>query len=168
MRLAMNITLAIAATLAIPALFAATSDSSHPFTITISAPQNTIKVGDDILIHVVLTNVSDHGISIPPKTLDATCDYIIQIQGEKGLISSKPDCSGSHIMGIRQLKPGESVEGNITLSDIIHYDSKMDDMVKTFDFTSPGEYVIQLSRHISDDPDKEVVKSNNLTITVTE
>jgi hypothetical protein len=39
-------------------------------------------------------------------------------------------------------------------------------MVKTFYFTSPGEYVVQLSRHISDDPDKEIVKSNKITITV--
>ena len=158
--------LSMLALAAVPGLFAATGESSKPFTIAISTPQTTIKVGDGILIHVVLTNVSDHGISIPPATLNATCDYIIQVQGEKGLISSKPDCSGSHITGIRQLKPGESVEGKITLSEIFHYDSKVDDMVKTFDFTSPGEYVVQLSRHISDDPDKEIVKSNKITIIV--
>lgn len=168
MRLIRNIALAVAAAAIMPGLFAATGDTSQPFTITISTPQTTIKVGEDILIHVVLTNVSDHGIRIPPVTLDATCDYIIQVQGEKGLVSSKPNCSGSHIMGLRQLKPGESVEGNITLSEISHYDSKVDDMVKTFDFTSPGEYEVQLSRYLSDDPDKENVTSNKLIITVTE
>jgi hypothetical protein len=166
MRWARIITHAIVATLAMPVLFAATGDSSQPFTISISAAKTIIRVGDDIVIQVALTNVSDHGIRIPPVTLDAACDYIIQVQGEKGLISSKPNCSGSHIMGIRQLKPGESVEGKITLSEIFHYDSKVDDMVKTFYFTSPGEYVVQLSRHISDDPDKEIVKSNKITITV--
>jgi hypothetical protein len=168
MRLARKISLVIAAIAAVPAIFATTSDSKQPFSITISAPQASIKVGDDILIHVVLTNISDHGISIPPKTLDATCDYFIQIQGEKGLISSKPDCSGSHIMGIRQLKPGESVEGDISLGEISHYDSKVGDMVKVFDFTSPGEYEVQLSRHIADDPAKEILKFNKITIKITE
>jgi len=41
-------------------------------------------------------------------------------------------------------------------------------MVKTFDFTSPGEYEVQLSRHLSDDPDREIVTSNKITITVAE
>jgi hypothetical protein len=36
-----------------------------------------------------------------------------------------------------------------------------------YDPSQPGEYVIQLSRPISDDPKNGVVKSDKLTITVT-
>lgn len=168
MRLARTIGLAIAAIAMGSGLFATTGDSNQPFTITISAPQNTVRVGADIHIHVVLTNVSDHGLRIPPVTLNAACDYVIQIQGEKGLISNEPNCSGSRIAGIRQLKPGESVDGNITLSEILQYDSTQGAEVKVFDFTTPGEYVVQLSRHVSDDPAKEIVKSNKITVTVTQ
>jgi hypothetical protein len=165
MRLARNICLAIAAIAVVPGLLAAAGNSSQPFTITISAPQATIKVGDPVRIHVVFTNVSNQESNLQTM-FGAECDYIIHIQDKNGLHTHEPDCSGSSVSTHR--KPGMKLEYDADLSKILQYDSKVGDMVKTFDFTWPGEYVIQLSRHISDDPDKEVVKSNNLTITVTE
>jgi hypothetical protein len=51
------------------------------------------------------------------------------------------------------LKPGESLEENVDIS-------------KLFDISYPGEYEVQLSRHISDDPKKETVESNKITIIV--
>jgi hypothetical protein len=165
MRLATIIGLAIAVSAAVPGLVAATYESSKPFTIIISAPQTTIKVGDPVRIHVVMTNISDHEVNLLTE-FDAGCDYSVQIQGKNNVKTHEPDCSGSAVF--LHLKPGKQYESDTDLSIILHYDSKIDDMVKTFDFTSPGEYVVQLSRHISDDPDKELIKSNKITITVTE
>lgn len=165
MRLARNVTLAIAALAVIPVLSAAPSDSSQPFAITISAPQTTIKVGEDVRIHVVFTNVSDQEINLLTH-FGAECDYIIQVQDKNGLHTHEPDCSGSAVYTHR--KPGMKLEYDADLSEILRYDSKVDDMVKAFDFTSPGEYEVQLSRHIADNPQKEIVTSNKITITVTE
>ena len=53
----------------------------------------------------------------------------------------------------RTLKPGESVS-NIT------------NVARWPDFSKPGEYVIQVSRHVNDDEKQGVVKSNTITITV--
>lgn len=51
------------------------------------------------------------------------------------------------------LQPGES------MSDYIPVGS-------WFDLSKPGTYTIQVSSHVSDDPNSEIVKSNILTITV--
>ncbi len=165
MRMARNITLVVATFAFIPGLSAATGDSNQPFTITINAPQTTIKVGDPVNIHVVMTNVSDQEVNLLTE-FDAGCDYSVQVQSNNNPKTHQPDCSGS--AAFLHLKPGKQFESNTDLSKILRYDSKVGDMVKVFDFTSPGEYVIQLSRHVADDPDKKIVKSNKLTITVTE
>jgi hypothetical protein len=55
---------------------------------------------------------------------------------------------------IKVLKPGES-SGSIT------------GVGPDFDISQPGEYVIQLSKRISENPRDGVVKSNKITITVT-
>ena len=39
------------------------AEDNRPFTVTISGPQ-TVAVGDDVVIHVVLKNVSNHAIQI--------------------------------------------------------------------------------------------------------
>ncbi len=68
----------------------------------------------------------------------------------------KPTVAGAtDNMGIYWLKPGESSKEDAVLSEL-------------FTFSSPGEYVVQLSRYVDDDLQKQLVKSNKLTITVTE
>jgi hypothetical protein len=38
---------------------------------------------------------------------------------------------------------------------------------RLYDLSQPGDYTIQLSRAVSDDPKNGVVKSNVITVTVT-
>ena len=37
---------------------------------------------------------------------------------------------------------------------------------RLFDFSRPGKYSIEVSRHISSDPKSEIVKSNTITVNV--
>jgi hypothetical protein len=53
------------------------------------------------------------------------------------------------------LEPGEKLEEDTILSKLV-------------DLTSPGEYEVQLSRPVSEDPKSDIVTSNKITITVTE
>jgi hypothetical protein len=141
----------------------------HSFSLTVTAAHPTVKAGEEVRIHVVLTNITDHGIWVPPATLDPKCDYRIQVQDKSGLATSEPGCDGSHILGLSPMRPGESLEGDISLTDIYHIDSIGKDLVNasnTFDFNSPGEHVVQLLRWDGDGAKKEFVPSNKITITV--
>jgi hypothetical protein len=160
----------------------AASDGARQYTVTISTPQETIKVGDEVPIHVVLTNVSDHDIGIdrPPSSWKADCDYRIEIQGANGNVKYEDRditaCTTALPLGTDQnflyLKPGEKLEGDTTLTQLFKTylnDDGTSKKVPIFDFTYPGQYVIQFLRKTSIYSNiPEYVPSNKLTIYVTE
>lgn len=159
------ITLAIVAIVAAPRFIAAAEDNKQPFTITISAYHETVKVGETIRLHVSLINISDQTLvfrrSVSPYT--AEHHYSVQIHEKNGKDVLETEY-GRHVR-LHQLigsdtaallKPGEKLEEDIVLSTV-------------FDLTSSGEFEVQLTRPVSEEPnEKETVKSNIITIIVTE
>jgi hypothetical protein len=159
------ITLAIVTIVAAPGCFAAPDNNSQPFTITISAHEETVKVGEEARVHIVLTNISDQALvfrrSVNPFT--AELHYTILVHDKSG--KDAPETEYSRHARLHQLigsdsatllKPGEKLEEDTVLSTL-------------FDLASPGEYEVQLSRPASEESgEKEIVKSNKLTITITE
>ena len=128
---------------------------SQSFSLTISTPHSVVRVGDQIRVDVVLVNITDHGISRPPVSLNPRCDYRIRVEAKTGLTTSEP-CAGSRIIGFGPLKPQESIVAHISLTGII--------ASGIFDFSMPGDYEVQFSRW---DPDNaRIVKSNKITIKV--
>jgi len=141
--------------------------SQRPLTIAISASQTTVRVGEDVRIHVVLTNVSDQELTVGTLP-NPECDYTIQVRGKEGVRVHQPDCPAVSASS-RHLKPGDQIEGDVTLSKVNQNGRHGDETAsagKAFDFSLPGEYVVQLSRHASDSLKKEVIQSNKLVITV--
>jgi hypothetical protein len=137
-----------------------------PFSITISAPQPMVKPGEDVLLHVTLKNVSNHDIWMG-SMFSVECDYRIQVSSNNGLATSDSRCDGSRVAGY--MKPGDQKEQDGDLTKISKFDPQGPDLVnvsKTFDFTSPGTYEIQLSRGVPESPTDEIVASNKITITV--
>ena len=163
MRFVKNIVLALAAIVTIFGLVAATGTSSHPFTITISASEHAFRAGAKVRVHVMLTNISDETLNMErsPDPEKAEEHYTVLVHDKKngkdvpktdyGRSIREGEAIGSEIAV--WLKPGESLEENVDIS-------------KLFDISYPGEYEVQLSRHISDDPKKETVESNKITIIV--
>jgi hypothetical protein len=133
--------------------------TAQSFSLTISTPHPNIRVRDPLRIDLVPVNIADHGIWIPPVTLDARCDYRIQVEGKTGLTTSEQGCDGSHIIGFSPLKPGGSIVAHIPLTRVI-------DVTTIFDFSVPGDYVVQLSRSDPDNARNDYVKSNRITIKV--
>ncbi len=163
MRSGRNMTLALAAIMAIPAHLAATGDNNLPFTITISVTQPVFQAGKQIRVHVVLTNVSDQTIAVARSAApdDAEEYYTIQVHDTSGNDAPKTDFARSGKKGVTagsnvivDLEPGQKVEEDGYLNGI--YD------------LPPGEYEVQFSRPVSYDPNAEIVMSNKITITVTE
>ena len=165
MRLARNITLAIGATIALPGLCAATGENSQPFSITISSTQRTVQTGHEIRVRVVLTNVSnqDLPLRLSRNPLEAEMHYTVSVHDETGRGAAETKYGSTarkhQVIGLSEaatlLKPGEQLEEYAILTNL-------------FDLTSPGDYEVQLSRPVSTDEKDGVVKSNKITITVTE
>ena len=133
--------------------------TAQSFSITISTPHPFVRVGDQVRVDVVLVNVTDHGIWIPPVTLDARCDYRIEVENKAGRTTSEPGCDGSHILGFSPQKPGGRIVSHISLTRAINVDT-------IFDFSMAGNYIVQLSRWDSDNPKNDFIKSNKITIKV--
>jgi len=136
--------------------------TEQPFTITITAPTEVVKVGDEVRVHAVLTNVSDKEILArgSPKGARAETNYTVQVHDRNG--NEAPETEYGRAARMHQfagsvlkvlLKPGEKMEEDTILG-------------KQFDLSSPGDYLVRLSRPVSNDPKDGIVKSNEITITV--
>jgi hypothetical protein len=145
-----------------PAALPTGADAPLPFTITISPPTRAVKVGTEIRIHVVLTNVSNKPIfeSRFPRTDQAEFQYLVRVHDQTGRDAPETEYGRAarqrvFIGSVRSqlLQPGEKLEED-TIID------------KQFNLSAPGEYEVQLSRPASDDPKDGVVTSNKITITV--
>jgi hypothetical protein len=128
---------------------------AHHFSIAISTPSEVIKSGDAVLIHVVETNISDEEITVPtpPDPTQAKTHYIIAVNGPNHTWAGGGIYTGPNM---KTLKPGEQNEEFATLAG------------SPFDFSKPGEYVIQFFTTDGDGSNPRSVKSNKITINVTD
>jgi hypothetical protein len=134
-----------------------------PFTITISADPPVVKAGHDGLIEVTVTNTSKRRLLIQER--NPATDYEFDVRDERGNAVPETDLGrklkepptipmNSRNSGI-YLRPNESTKETFALSDL-------------YDLSHRGEYTIQVSRAVSNKPQDGVVKSNTITVTVTE
>jgi len=162
--------------LAAPALLAAGSDGSAPFTITISGPTQPVAVGAEVRVHVVLTNISRETLCIQrsPSPGVAEFYYTVRVWDEHGTEAKITDYGrtakaqqNQGSQSLKLLRPGDEDEEDSVVS-------------KQFDMTAPGQYKIQFEKVLSHDPGNgsvlaakrphdpkdSIVKSNEITVTV--
>lgn len=157
--------LLVAAILALPAGHSL-SGGQQPFSITLATKHEVVKVGEDILLEITLTNTSQSEIRLaeaPGDPPPAEFQYLIEVHDDKGepapdseygrRLKANPNPRGSRVT--RALAPGESLKDETTLT-------------RVFNLSRPDKYIVQASRKIPDYLGKGVVKSNTITITVTE
>ena len=145
-----------------------------PFTLTISVnPSNpsqadtrdkTVSIaGTGVTLRIRKTNIADHPIpSLGPD--NGAFGYIFDVRDSNGnpapiykrtsgpIITGGPEpVAGSSEM---VLQPGAS---KVDYAPLSRWD----------DLSMPGIYTIQVSQHVSSDPNSAVVKSNKITVTIT-
>lgn len=134
-----------------------TGDSKQqPFSIVITPVKSSVPVGGAIDIKIRLTNNSDHEINVSGSWehgMDMSYNYDVHDSNGNSPERKKHEGLLTDTGKVHSLSPGESVEETSSVSE-------------GCDMSTPGEYVIQLSRQVPDDP-KTVVKSNKITVTVT-
>lgn len=133
-----------------------------PFSIKISVENPEVKVGSEIHIKIQLKNESNHDVDCsgaPSNGLDRAYQYEVLDDSAKmanKVLRSHPEVGETFSVWACSVKPGETANA---AGGIIS---------RLYDMRRPGRYTIQVSRAISDNPKDGVVKSNKITVTVTD
>jgi|ERR1700688_2050871 len=157
-------TLSIAVFLGTALLLLATQraqSSPAPFSLTIVAAETEVKKGSEVRVNLTLTNNSNRGVSL--EFASSVCDYAVDVRDAIGKLAPdtelkrESDCS-KHSTGrdiIAPLGPHESQQDTIPVSAFS-------------DMSQPGKYSIQVTWKAPKGFGGAVVKSNIITVTVTE
>jgi hypothetical protein len=154
------ITLIFAAILTVPAPVQK-QPSKQPFTIVLTAePKASLDSG--IWVKYCYTNTSDRDLDASANILDAQNvdpNFHFELLDKEGRpvpmkVYSFPETATGHAR-FGTLKPGESITQSVNL-------------VRLFELKQPGRYTVQASRLITKELGGGTVKSNTITITVTE
>jgi hypothetical protein len=136
---------------------AGTHAAKQPLTIDISTDKPTVKAGTSVWIKVHVTNTSKRELDFSATISNLTGadpNYLFSVRDEAGTAVATrayehPElATGSPVS--RSLKPGESFTDDQDVSRVI-------------DMRRPGQYAVQVSW-----TKDSVVKSNTITVTVTE
>lgn len=158
----------IVATLGLVGLGAAQSppNAKPSFTVTISMPQDVVKLGSPIELQLTVTNISDHDLSCGIGTVNGKIRRRIDVKVYDS--TGKPVPETELGMTIHGRPPhglpfgGAGFADHISKGESFHEKS---DLNQEFILTKPGKYTVQAERHDFDN--KVLVKSNTLTFTLT-
>ena len=136
--------------------------NADPLSVVIAAEWPSEKVGSDLTVIATITNTSTKRITI----IDTRrfCDYTVDVRNEAGDVPpmnkwrKETNCEGVEVSGrriLRDLKPNESYSDPLILK-------------QWYEMNQPGKYQVQIGRKIPDQLGKGWVKSNMITMTVTE
>jgi len=135
--------------------------AKQPFTIVISTENLNLKVGSPVTIKLELTNTSQQSLDASANISDQTGfdpNFNIDVRDPNGHPAAKkvlkhPELAGGHAHPDWALAPGATLTEHFNLD-------------RAYDFSQPGQYVIQMSRAIPKALGTGVVTSNKITITV--
>jgi hypothetical protein len=137
--------------------------NTAPFSIEISTQKSSVKSGQEVKIHVVLTNTSGLPLAVT-GALHQGVYYSVRVINENGMPPPSKE-SDPHkytvkinpgALVIKHLKPGDAEEATVRLNDL-------------YDITIPGTYLVRVNRSVEEGDSKgTVVQSNLIRLTVTQ
>jgi hypothetical protein len=144
-------------------LLAAQAKAANPrFSLTITTPNETVVAGSELRVKVVLTNASDETISVEKAPGNALGHFYYDVDVRDSRDEVAPDTDDGKKIRKKQftiltevkfaVPPGQSVEDAVLVTRLYRL--------------RPGKYTVQFQRW--DYKSKLIVKSNKISITVTE
>jgi hypothetical protein len=137
-----------------------------PFSLTITVADPSVKLGTQVRVTITLRNISGHDIAFDRSSVpgEAEFHYSVLLYDEDG----KP-MPGTKYWRILRGMEHETYTENV-VSVTIHPNEEVKDdfaLNKLFDLSKPGKYTLQVTREIPENLGKGIVKSNLLTLVVT-
>ncbi len=155
----MKISIARVLTLIILAV-CAVSSATVPFTLTLDAEENAVKAGSEVKVDITLRNSSNRAMYMSYGS--GELDYAFEVRDSQNRVPPETEfarkskgrayVSSDHVF---YLQPGESLPKALVV------------LTKFYDLSRPGKYTIQVSRAVPKEAGGGVIKSNLITITVT-
>jgi len=135
--------------------------SSAPFSLTIAAVQTEVRAGSEVRLDLTITNNSNRMVMIALTT--PMCDYEVEVRDSAGNLApdtelkSKSDCA-------------HRATGRAILCHLRPHSSQKDTVPVTWfsDMSKPGKYTVQVTWKAPQEFGSVAIKSNIVTITVTE
>jgi len=144
--------------------------ATPPFTLRIdaysagtAADHLVVKAGAEVGIDIVKTNTSKHEedcVAIHNNMTGLDDKYQFDVRDSGGNPVDK--------RGIEHPEPLITPPGSCTLKPGESQASGGNTITRLFNLSRPANYTIQVSQPVSDNPEDGVVKSNTITVTITE
>jgi hypothetical protein len=138
-------------------LLAQKHPAKPPFTLVLTSKEPKVSLGADVWVKIVWTNTSkvelNDNLYRDPSGLDF--NYILDFQDSDGHPVTKAPVSATGSAEFGTLKPGDSQNDDIDLS-------------RLYKLSRPGDYTLQVSRRVPKELGNGVIKSNKITITLTQ
>lgn len=135
---------------------ASAQTGSTPFTITIAADRGPFEAGSDIFVKVTESNTSEGIINCGVRDtngVDLSFDYSVWDPSGRLMQPRKDAEAYFSSMRVCKLKPKASFANEQLISWL-------------YNMSIPGEYRVQVSRVVSDQPGTIVVKSNIILVEI--
>lgn len=138
-------------------------NSMHdPFTIKIGTKYEVLKVGQPVTVYVVLANTSDRLLKLPVADYS---DYRVTVWNDNGTDVS--DTAKAREL-LNKKQPLHNLSNFVSGISPNKYIVDFIDVSYLKDMAAPGQYTVQVERSIPVELGYGVVKSNTITVTVTE
>ncbi|HEV2195700.1 MAG TPA: hypothetical protein VGR55_08960 [Candidatus Acidoferrum sp.] len=139
--------------------------ATEPFSVTLHAPDGTVKIGSELHLKVKITNTSNREIRFAKGFGNEEYDLDVEVRDAEGktppLTTSYREVKehpGGGSYSTYVLEPGKSFEDDLVLT-------------KLYVITQPGKYTVRVTRGqrpLWQDVKQNTVKSNTITLTITE
>jgi hypothetical protein len=138
-----------------------TQSSTPPFALMLEAEENPVKAGSEVKVDITLSNSSNRAMHVSYGSTES--DYAFEVRDSQNRIPPETEFArkskGTAYFSSDQLfylQPGESLpKATLVVS-------------KFYVFSRSGKYKIQVSRAVPKELDGGTIKSNVVTLTITE
>jgi hypothetical protein len=148
-----------------------TASDRAPFSLTVSVPHSSVKVGDEITVEITIQNISDHDIYHVRTVMggDVVTQSSIKTSvrdSEGNPVAETPFGRRAHDTEPRTHPEGGSVFSDRTLLKPGDKTHEGRELSKEYDLSKPGKYTVQASQ--VDWKSGETVVSNVVTVDVSD